>query len=98
MNRLILEVLPRLAPGVYVHFHDAFYPFEYPREWVLRGFGWNELYLLRAFLAFNTEFEIVLFSTFLEHFHEEFFQERMPLCLRNRGGSLWIRRRQKPDR
>ncbi|HEX7579058.1 MAG TPA: class I SAM-dependent methyltransferase [Thermoanaerobaculia bacterium] len=98
VNRLILEVLPRLVPGVYVHFHDAFYPFEYPREWVLRGFGWNELYLLRAFLAFNTEFEIVLFNTFLEHFHEEFFQERMPLCLRNRGGSLWIRRRQKPDR
>ena len=29
----LFEVLPRLASGVLVHFHDMFWPFEYPRLW-----------------------------------------------------------------
>jgi hypothetical protein len=48
---------------------------------------------LRAFLAFNTAFRVVLFNTFLEYFHERRFAERMPLCVRNTGGSLWLARR-----
>jgi hypothetical protein len=36
--------------------------------------------VLRAFLSFNGAFEIVLFNTFLEHFHAQRFAERMPLC------------------
>jgi hypothetical protein len=93
VNRLVFEVLPRLAPGVSVHVHDVQYPFEYPRAWVEEGRAWNEAYLFRAFLQYNSAFEIVLMNTFMEHFHESFFRERMPLCLENPGGSLWIRRR-----
>ena len=93
VNHLVLEVLPRLAPGVHVHFHDVFHPFEYPEHWVRSGHAWNEAYLLRAFLTMNAAYEVVLFNTFLEHFHEDYFVRRMPLCLRNRGGSIWIRRR-----
>jgi len=44
VNIIIFEILPRLASGVYVHFHDVFYPFEYPRDWVLQGRCWNEIY------------------------------------------------------
>jgi len=91
--RILFEILPALASGVYIHFHDVFYPFEYPRKWILEGRAWNEIYLLRAFLQFNREFEIVLMNTFMQHFHREFFQEKMPLCLRNPGGSIWIRKR-----
>lgn len=92
VNYLLLDVLPRIAPGVYVHFHDVFYPFEYPRRWIEEGRAWSEAYLLRAFLAFNGAFEIVVFNTFLEHFHREFFARQLPLCLENPGGSLWLRR------
>ena len=31
VTRDVFEVLPRLSPGVAVHFHDMFYPFEYSR-------------------------------------------------------------------
>jgi hypothetical protein len=31
-------------------------------------------------------------NTFMQHFHEQFFQEKMPLCLKNPGGSIWIRK------
>jgi hypothetical protein len=50
---LYLEVLPRLAPGVLVHIHDIFLPFNYPMQWLQRRYFWNEQYLLHAFLIHN---------------------------------------------
>ncbi len=93
VQHLFNEILPRLRSGVYVHFHDVFYPFEYPEEWIREGRAWTEAYLLRAFLAFNREFEIVAFNTYLERFHRQWFERHMPLCLRNEGASIWLRRR-----
>jgi predicted O-methyltransferase YrrM len=92
VNRLFFDILPRLSPGVHVHFHDVFFPFEYPRVWAYEGRAWNEAYLLRAFLQYNSAFRVVLMNTFMARFHEPFFRERMPLCLVNTGGSLWIRK------
>ena len=46
VNWLLFEVLPRLARGVVVHFHDIHHPFEYPKDWVYQGRAWNEAYLL----------------------------------------------------
>ncbi len=60
--RIFFEILPGLAPGVYVHVHDIFWPFEYPEPWIAEGRAWTETYLLRAFLQFNSAFRIVLFS------------------------------------
>ena len=94
VNKILFEIMPLLKKGVFIHFHDIFYPFEYPKEWVLgwSGFGWNEIYLVKAFLMHNKDYEIVLFNTFLEHFHEEWFRQNMPLCLIDKGGSLWFRK------
>ncbi len=92
VNYLLGEMLPRLRPGVFVHVHDIFYPFEYPEAWIAEGRAWNEAYALRAFLAFNETFEIVLFNTYLERFHREIFERDMPLCLRDEGGSIWLRK------
>jgi hypothetical protein len=93
VNRLLFEVLPSLSPGVYVHIHDIFYPFEYPRTWIEEGRAWNEAYLLRAFLQYNSAFEIVLFTSFLHQRHPQLLAELFPLSTRNPGASLWIRRR-----
>jgi hypothetical protein len=55
VNFLFLEVLPRLKPGVIVHVHDIFLPFDYRRDWVIDEFRfWSEQYLLQAFLTFNS--------------------------------------------
>jgi hypothetical protein len=92
VNREIFDILPALAPGVNVHFHDVFFPFEYPKEWIYSGISWTEDYLLRAFLMYSSQFQVVLMNTFMERFHEDFFRENMPLCLANPGGSIWVRR------
>jgi predicted O-methyltransferase YrrM len=64
VNRIVLDVLPALAPGVLVHVHDIFLPYEYPRRWFEEsGFYWAEQYLLQAYLAQNPSVE-VLAATF----------------------------------
>lgn len=93
VNFHVFTVLPRLKPGVYVHFHDVFYPFEYPEEWFFEGNrSWNEIYLLRAFLMYNQQFEIVAFNHYLAHEHKPIMEALMPLFMRNHGGGLWLRR------
>jgi predicted O-methyltransferase YrrM len=89
---LMFEVLPRLSVGVVVHFHDVFGTFEYPREWLLKGWYWNESYALRAFLSYNAAWEICLFGNYAVKTFGDFFKTKMPLCLENPGGSLYIRR------
>ena len=92
VNRLVFEVLPRLKRGVLVHLHDIFYPFEYPREWIYRGRAWNENYLIRAFLMFNADFDVLLFNSYLAHFHATEVAASLPLWAEKPGGSLWLRR------
>jgi predicted O-methyltransferase YrrM len=87
VNYIFAEILPALCPGVYVHFHDIIYPFEYPKEWIYEGRAWTEAYLLRAFLTFNREYEIVLFNTFLERFRRDHFVRRMPHASRMRAAA-----------
>ena len=92
---LLFEVLPRLPVGIYVHFHDVFQTFEYPNEWLLQGRYWNEAYFLRAFLAFNNSWQIYFFNNYVNTHFRDFLSERMPLCLNDIGGSLYIRRSRK---
>jgi predicted O-methyltransferase YrrM len=92
VNHLLFNVLPVLKPGVLVHFHDIFWPFEYPREWVTEKRAWNEAYILRAFLQFNSSYQIFLFNSYVEHAFSEYMADHMPLFLENSGGSLWIRK------
>ena len=92
VNFILFEILPRLKAGVLIHFHDIFYPFEYPKDWVYKGRNWNEDYFLRAFLMYNQAFEIKLFSNYLHMLHPAAF-EQMPLCYKNFGANLWLERK-----
>jgi len=92
VNQILFEILPRLKSGVLIHFHDIFYPFEYPKEWVYEGRNWNEDYFLKAFLMYNSEFEIKLFSHYIHQHHQEVFK-KMPLAYKNTGGNLWIEKK-----
>jgi predicted O-methyltransferase YrrM len=94
VNYLILEVLPRLRPGVLVHFHDIFFPNEYPRERVVQNhWFWNEQYILQAFLALNIGYEVVLATHYLYRNYPERMRAAFPHAYPTAGGgSVWIRR------
>lgn len=92
VNYILFEILPCLKSGVLIHFHDIFYPFEYPKEWVYEGKNWNEDYILKAFLMYNEKFEIRLFSEYLHRHHKEAFAG-LPLTDKNHGGNFWIEKK-----
>lgn len=92
VNRLLFDVLPELNKGVLVHFHDIFWPFEYPSRWIQEGRAWNEAYLLRSFMQFNDHFEMVFFSHYIARQHGQWLQENLPLALKNPGGNFWLRK------
>jgi len=100
VNYLMLEVLPRLSPGVIVHFHDIHLPYEYSRVYAtnpqFRMF-WTEAYLLQAFLCLNSQFEVLLGLAYLMMDQRDSFQSAFPLYdpieHQDVSGSFWIRRR-----
>ena len=92
VNYLLFEILPILAKGVIIHFHDIFYPFEYPKKWVFNGHNWNETYFLKAFLMYNKDFEIILFSDYIHKFSKESFK-KMPMSYQNTGGNIWLQKK-----
>ena len=93
LQTLFFNILPFLPEGVFVHFHDIFYPFEYPYEWLKKGIYWNEIYFLRAFLSYNYNWEIYFFNTYVSNEFEDIISKNMPQCLQNKGGSLYIQKK-----
>jgi hypothetical protein len=80
-----------LKPGVLIHFHDTFYPFEYLKSWLLDiGAAWNESYMLRAFLEFNNQFEITFFSDYMGLFYRDQIAATVPRFLDGPGASIWL--------
>jgi hypothetical protein len=94
VNRVVLDILPELAEGVCVHFHDVFLPYEYPREWVERSeWYWAEQYLLQAFLAFNDSFEVLFAANMLHRERREELQRIVPSSVSGAPPlAMWIRR------
>jgi hypothetical protein len=97
VRHLVLDLLPRLRPGVLVHVQGVHLPDEYPREWLTaepRRFA-TEQYLLQAFLAFNAGFEVVWASRFMYHRHRDLLAKLLPGDMGEAGPtSLWLRRAQ----
>ncbi|MCC7144511.1 MAG: class I SAM-dependent methyltransferase [Candidatus Eisenbacteria bacterium] len=92
---LLLEVLPRLRPGVLVHVHDVHLPEAYPRayfehhRWV-----WNEQYLLQALLSGSTRYEVLLPCWWLHRDHADVFAHAFPQLQGGKyraGSSFWMR-------
>jgi 2-polyprenyl-3-methyl-5-hydroxy-6-metoxy-1,4-benzoquinol methylase len=94
----MLDVLPKLKPGVLVHFHDVFIPYDYPE--MFKDWYWNEQYLLAAYLlAADDRVRILMPSYYLS------MTPGLSDCLRPPiveiaghdqewlfGGSLWFTR------
>ena len=75
-----LRILPTIAPGVLIHFHDIFTPLDYPEKFVMTNLCfWGEQYLLEAFLSFNSAFEVIWASSAMQQFHPDVLRDAFPL-------------------
>lgn len=77
--RLVLEVLPRLAPKVNVHFHDILFPYGH-KPGLLNDdlFFWSESLLLKAFLTDNARCRLEVSLSMLHHGAPDVLAELLP--------------------
>jgi len=91
-----LEILPQLKPGVIVHIHDIYLPFDYPQFMCDRAY--SEQYVLAAFLLANKEkYQTMLPNYFISE-DPELKNILAPIWSHNNlqnveqhGGSYWIK-------
>lgn len=91
-----LEVLPRLAPGVIVHIHDIYLPYDYPQFMCDRAY--SEQYMLAAFILANPgKYETILPNYFISQDAElngilqPLWQQPTLQGVETHGGSYWLR-------
>jgi len=97
VHYLYLSVLPKVAVGTVIHIHDIRFPYDYPKEWVLKAKKfWAEQYLLQMFLAFNDSFEILFAGNYMyDKYPKIMVDSLVGLNLGGDGwpGCFWIRRK-----
>ncbi len=91
--QLLGLVLPRLAAGTIICFRQVFYPFEYPRKWAVEdNRSWNEAYALRAFLAYNSSFEVIFFNDYFGQMRRALIEDTGGAFSGSAGSGLWLKR------
>jgi hypothetical protein len=87
----LFSILPCLAPGVIVHFHDCRFPFEYSdRQIFVKNYSWNEVYAVRALLMYSTRFKVIFYNSLFDAIYPALGAISPPFK-RNPGGAIWIR-------
>ena len=86
---LLPHIVPRLRPGVVVHIHDVFLPYDYPREW-LEERGWHEQYVVQAMLQFGAKFEVIWPGYYVQRCRPD-IAAKLPFMTQGRPASLWLR-------
>jgi hypothetical protein len=79
VNQLVLEVLPRLRAGAFVHYHDITFPHDYfPGLLTEELFFWSESVLLHAFLIGNSRFAVRASLSLLHKVDPQGLKEILP--------------------
>lgn len=94
VNHEILEIVPSLKVGAYVHWHDILFPSDYWKGWVKKNaLFWNESYLLQAFMSFNSSFKIQWAAHYMQLDHGEKIQKALPYYKpAHHLMSFWVKR------
>ncbi len=56
--RIYLDLIPRLRAGVFIHIHDIYLPYLYPRDALRTYFGCQETVLVLALLTHNSKLSV----------------------------------------
>jgi predicted O-methyltransferase YrrM len=65
VQRIYLDILPRLKPGVMIHIHDVYIPYALQRDVDKTYMQWMETALLIAMLNHSSRYRIVLCESYL---------------------------------
>ncbi|MGD9863518.1 MAG: class I SAM-dependent methyltransferase [Pseudodonghicola sp.] len=88
---LFCRIIPALAPGVVIHVHDVFLPYEYPKRFFYDCPSWGEQYLLHALLQ-GGGYEILWPGYLLQRDRADAVAA-LPFLAEGRAQSFWMRKR-----
>lgn len=86
---LFCRILPALPPGVIVHVHDVFLPYEYPPAFARPYSRWGEQYLVHA-LVRSRDCEVLWPGYHLQRDRVD-LHDSLPFLRRGRAQSFWFR-------
>lgn len=79
VDQIILEILPTICPGAYIHFHDIWFPYDYSPHVLSRDlFFYHETSLLYAFLCMNERYSLVASLSLLCHSRKDELEACFP--------------------
>ncbi|MFT6225106.1 MAG: putative O-methyltransferase YrrM [Paracoccaceae bacterium] len=88
----LFSILPVLAPGVVVHFHDCRFPLEYSDVQIFqKNYSWNEVYAVRSLLMYSSRFRVIFSGSLFAQEYRDLVSETYPNYLKNPGSALWLR-------
>ncbi len=88
---LFCRVIPALVPGVVIHVHDVFLPFEYPKRFFHDCPSWAEQYMLHVLLQ-GGGYDILWPGYHLQQDRPDAIAA-LPFLGQGRAQSFWIRKR-----
>jgi hypothetical protein len=87
---LFCRILPALAPGVLIHVHDVFLPYEYPKRFFYDCPGWGEQYVVHALLQ-GGGYDILWPGYYLQRSRPA-SAAALPFLNNGRAQSFWLRK------
>lgn len=92
LPHLMLEIVPRLAPGTVVHVHDIFLPYGYASQFSERF--WTEQYLLHALLSGSDRYQVTFATHLMTRQHLDAMRDAIGPAVATRpdlyGQSFWF--------
>ncbi|MEM9580015.1 MAG: class I SAM-dependent methyltransferase [Pseudomonadota bacterium] len=88
---LFCKIIPALKPGVLIHVHDVFLPYEYPKRFFYDCPGWGEQYVLHALLQ-GGGYDILWPGYYLQQMRPDAVKA-LPFLKASRAQSFWIARK-----
>ena len=85
---LFCRIIPALKPGVVIHVHDVFLPYEYPKRFFYDCPGWGEQYMLHALL--QSGFYSMLWPGYYLQQDRPDAVAALPFLEEGRAQSIWV--------
>lgn len=88
----LLHILPSLKPGVFVHIHDIYTPYDQPKDWLLGRYApgaSNEQYAFECLLSGGATYQTVLPLYWLGKDHPEKVADFLGKA-QDRGQAYWV--------
>ena len=85
---LFCRIIPTLKPGVVIHVHDVFLPYEYPKRFFYDCPGWGEQYVLHSLLQ-SGAYSMLWPGYYLQQDRPDAVTA-LPFLAEGRAQSIWV--------